>query len=131
MFIFLFICLLAGVFAYELAYMVFQTYFRFGSAVLQFCVFQLINDTDFKFVIYLFVFFFVCLFIYVFMYVCIYVRVYVFLIFTALNLHFEVWVKSRGSIEKCFNISPEQPTGRGWVLALPVRYLLSLFQKNR
>ena len=29
-------------------------------------------------------------------------------------------MKCQGGLEKCFNTSPEKPTGRGWVLALPV-----------
>ena len=29
-------------------------------------------------------------------------------------------MKSQGGLEKCFNTSQETPTGRGWVLALPV-----------
>ncbi len=29
-------------------------------------------------------------------------------------------MKCQGGLEKCFNTTPDTPTGRGWVLALPV-----------
>ena len=29
-------------------------------------------------------------------------------------------MKCQGGLEKCFNTAPDRPTGRGWVLALPV-----------